>query len=108
MLEKTTQVNYLFDFYQALLTPKQRDYLELYYLEDLSLGEISEAFDVSRQAVYDNIRRTETMLKKYEEKLKLHDKFTKRQAIYEQLTEIVRDQGQEDILKLVQKLKEID
>lgn len=108
MLEKTTQVNYLFDFYQALLTPKQRDYLELYYLEDLSLGEISETFDVSRQAVYDNIRRTETMLKKYEEKLKLYDKFTKRQALYDQLTEAVHNQEQEVMLKLVKKLKEID
>ncbi|WP_336968253.1 sigma factor-like helix-turn-helix DNA-binding protein, partial [Bacillus cereus] len=50
MLEKTTRMNYLFDFYQSLLTQKQRSYMSLYYLDDLSLGEIAEEFDVSRQA----------------------------------------------------------
>lgn len=58
MLEKTTRINYLFDFYQQLLTEKQKNYMDLYYLEDYSLGEISETYDVSRQAVYDNIKRT--------------------------------------------------
>ncbi|MBN8234425.1 putative DNA-binding protein [Halobacillus kuroshimensis] len=81
MLEKTTRINYLFDFYQSLLTPKQRNYMELYYLEDYSLGEISETFEVSRQAVYDNIRRTETMLEEYEKKLHLYEKFQKRQQV---------------------------
>lgn len=66
MIEKTTRINYLFDFYQTLLTPKQRNYMEMYYLEDYSLGEISELFHVSRQAVYDNIKRTEAMLESYE------------------------------------------
>lgn len=108
MLEKTTQINYLFDFYQALLTPKQRDYMELYYLEDHSLGEISEAFNVSRQAVYDNIRRTESMLKSYEDKLKLYDKFIQRQTILDQLSEAALDKEQEKILELVKILKELD
>ena len=70
-LEKTTRMNYLFDFYQELLTPKQRSYMELYYLDDHSLGEIAEAYDITRQAVYDNIRRTEAMLEEYEHKLQL-------------------------------------
>ncbi|ASF39437.1 hypothetical protein CEH05_09985 [Halobacillus halophilus] len=85
MLEKTTRVNYLFDFYQSLLTPKQRNYMELYFLEDYSLGEISETFDVSRQAVYDNIRRTEAMLEEYEKKLLLYEKFSKRQQILKEM-----------------------
>ena len=38
MLEKTTRMNYLYDFYQSLLTPKQRSYMSLYYLDDYSLG----------------------------------------------------------------------
>ena len=67
LLEKTTRMNFLFDFYQALLTEKQRSYMQLYYLDDLSLGEIAESYGVSRQAVYDNIRRTEAMLEEYEE-----------------------------------------
>lgn len=80
-LEKTTRMNYLFDFYQELLTPKQRSYMELYYLDDHSLGEIAEAYDITRQAVYDNIRRTEAMLEEYEAKLQLFEKFQKRQQL---------------------------
>ena len=57
-LIKTLRMNELFDFYGDLLTAKQRRYIELYYADDLSLGEIAEEFSVSRQAVYDNIRRT--------------------------------------------------
>ncbi len=74
-LEKTTRMNYLFDFYQSLLTSKQKSYMSLYYLDDFSLGEIAEEYDVSRQAVYDNIKRTEAMLEQYEEKLLLLKSF---------------------------------
>lgn len=98
MLEKTTRVNFLLDFYQALLTPKQRSYMELYYLEDYSLGEISDTFDVSRQAVYDNIKRTEKMLESYEERLKLYEKFLKRQALIKTLEEKVTDKRYYQIL----------
>ena len=85
MIEKTTRMNFLFDFYQALLTDKQRSYMELYYLDDLSLGEIAEEYTISRQAVYDNIRRTEAMLEEYEEKLSLFSKFQRRKETVEQL-----------------------
>ncbi|MCM3704225.1 MULTISPECIES: putative DNA-binding protein [Cytobacillus] len=81
MLEKTTRMNYLYDFYQSLLTPKQRSYMSLYYLDDFSLGEIAEEYDVSRQAVYDNIKRTEAMLEEYEEKLLLFHKFQERNKL---------------------------
>ncbi len=80
-LEKTTRMNYLFDFYQELLTPKQRSYMSLYYLDDHSLGEIAEEYEITRQAVYDNIRRTEAMLEEYEEKLQLFEKFQRRQQL---------------------------
>ncbi|WP_087972935.1 putative DNA-binding protein [Oceanobacillus rekensis] len=105
MLEKTTRVNFLFDFYQALLTPKQRNYMEMYYLEDYSLGEISELFHVSRQAVYDNIKRTEAMLETYEEKLHLYSKFYQRILLIEQLEKSITD---ESILEMINKLKELD
>lgn len=84
-LEKTNRMNYLFDFYQALLTPKQRNYMSLYYLDDFSLGEIAEEFEVSRQAVYDNIKRTEMMLEQYEEKLGLFTKYEQRQLLLQTL-----------------------
>lgn len=79
-LAKTTRLNALFDFYQPLLTKKQNDYLELYYADDLSLGEVAEECDVSRQAVYDNLKRSTQLLEAYESKLHLYADFQKRQA----------------------------
>ena len=109
MLEKTTRINYLFDFYQSLLTPKQRNYMELYYLEDYSLGEISETFDVSRQAVYDNIRRTETMLEEYEKKLLLYGKFQERQQILKEMEAVIeQDQLPKPFYDWVQQLQELE
>lgn len=108
MLEKTTRMNYLFDFYQALLTPKQRSYMEMYYLEDLSLGEIAETFEVSRQAVYDNIRRTEAMIESYEKKLHLYDRFKERSGLLDELEEIMDSSSQSGAKDLIQKIKELD
>jgi len=110
LLEKTTRMNFLFDFYQALLTDKQRSYMELYYLDDHSLGEIAESYGVSRQAVYDNIRRTEAMLEEYEEKLRLLEKFQQRTQMLSQLTMGITEQSMtaEEQLALIEQLKEWD
>ncbi|MED4401559.1 putative DNA-binding protein [Metabacillus fastidiosus] len=108
LLEKTTRLNFLLDFYQSLLTPKQKSYMSLYYLDDYSLGEIAEEYNVSRQAVYDNIKRTEAMLEQYEEKLLLFQKFQERQKIMQTLEEIVEKQGQTEILELLKTLEKLD
>ncbi|WNS77147.1 putative DNA-binding protein [Bacillus sp. DTU_2020_1000418_1_SI_GHA_SEK_038] len=99
MLEKTTRMNYLYDFYQSLLTPKQRSYMSLYYLDDFSLGEIAEEYDVSRQAVYDNIKRTEAMLEEYEEKLLLFQKFQERSKLIARMKDILK--GNPEIQKVM-------
>jgi len=108
MLEKTTRVNFLYDFYQTLLTEKQRVYMQLYYLDDLSLGEIAEEYGVSRQAVYDNVRRTEAMLEDYEEKLKLFSKFRKRMEIIDKLEKLVlgNDEASNEVRNLLNSLKD--
>ena len=109
MLEKTTRLNMLYDFYAPLLTNKQIEYMELYYLEDYSLGEIANVNEVSRQAVYDNIRRTEKVLEMYEEKLLLYDKFFKKQQVVERLRlSILSDVDKEELLRLVKQLENID
>ncbi|MGM9945815.1 MAG: putative DNA-binding protein [Lysinibacillus sp.] len=110
LLEKTTRMNFLFDFYQALLTEKQRSYMELYYLDDHSLGEIAESYEISRQAVYDNIRRTEAMLEEYEDKLRLLEKFQQRQRVLQELTDAIKDENAtiEARLALIEQLKESD
>ena len=78
-------MNYLFDFYQSLLTDKQRNYLELFYLQDYALSEIADTFNVSRQAVYDNIRRTGDLVEDYETKLGLYKRFEQRRDIYDKM-----------------------
>src|SRR5699024_5790920 len=109
VLEKTTRLNMLYDFYAPLLTNKQIEYMELYYLEDYSLGEIANVNEVSRQAVYDNIRRTEKVLEMYEEKLLLYDKFLKKQQVVESLrSSILSDVDKEELLRLVKQLENID
>lgn len=108
MLEKTMRINDLFDFYSMLLTPKQREYMTLYYLEDYSLAEISNYANVSRQAVYDNLKRTEGILEAYEEKLKLYEKFNKRSELLSQLKgAIVGNEDQSKALRLIEELKEL-
>ncbi|VWX37380.1 putative DNA-binding protein [Exiguobacterium oxidotolerans] len=87
-LDKTNRMNYLIDFYQELLTPKQRNYMSLYYLDDFSLGEIADEFEVSRQAVYDNIKRTEAMLEQYEERLSLFQKYEQRKILLDELKQL--------------------
>lgn len=110
MLEKTTRINFLFDFYQSLLTEKQRLYMELYYLDDLSLGEIASEYGVSRQAVYDNVRRTEAMLEDYEKKLNLFAKFQSRIDIVQEIEQLIEEEPRNasKIYSLLDALKEQD
>ena len=66
----------LLDFYGELLTDKQRECYDLHYNEDLSLSEIAEQCGISRQGVWDNIRRAESTLSGIEEKTGLIARFT--------------------------------
>ena len=58
----------LYDYYGDLLTQRQKLCFEMHYHQDLSLGEIAQELSISRQAVYDNLSRTEALLKNMEEK----------------------------------------
>lgn len=82
----------LLDFYGELLTDKQRECFDLHYNEDLSLSEIAEQLGISRQGVWDNIRRAESAMKEIEEKTGLIRRFegTRRalETIYRQAGDI--------------------
>ena len=85
-IEKTNRMNALFEFYSTLLTEKQMNYMELYYADDFSLGEIAEEYEVSRQAVYDNIKRTSKILEDYEKNLHLFSDYIVREQFLEKMT----------------------
>jgi predicted DNA-binding protein YlxM (UPF0122 family) len=73
-LEKTNRINVLYDFYGALLTDKQQIFLKCYFHDDYSLGEIAADFHISRQAVYEHLKRAEQVLEDYDAKLQLVDR----------------------------------
>lgn len=71
VFEKRLYMSKLFDTYRNMLTQKQITSMELYLNEDLSLTEIAAEMGVSRQAVFDLLKRVEAQLQKYEAKLHL-------------------------------------
>ena len=73
---KDLTVVMLLDFYGDLLTEKQRNVIELYYDEDLSLGEIAEHENITRQGVRDCIKRGEQTMREMEEKLGMMRRFS--------------------------------
>ncbi len=75
MKEKNLEISFLLDFYGEILTEKQREVIELYYNDDLSLAEIAEHAGITRQGVRDAIKRGEATLLFMEEKLGLAAKF---------------------------------
>ncbi|WP_017813640.1 MULTISPECIES: YlxM family DNA-binding protein [Paenibacillus] len=112
-LEKTNRINLLFDFYELLLTEKQQMFLKYYFHDDYSLGEIAAEFNISRQAVYEHIKRAEQVLEMYEQKLGLMDKHYQRAKELEKLKTALHQSGldehhQAEALEIMDHLESID
>ena len=72
---KNIKDNMLLDFYGALLTEKQQEVIKLYLEQDVSLSEIANLFNLSRQAVYDLVKNAQSTLQGYEDKLHLVESY---------------------------------
>lgn len=94
MISKKMRVAELFAFYGELLTDKQKDILSLYCLEDLSLGEIAEDLNISRQGVYDAVKRATKILESYELKLGLMEKFNNNTRLLNDINQRMNDLSQ--------------
>ena len=118
---KDLNFSLLIDFYGNVLTDKQRYALELYYNEDLSLAEIAEHTEITRQGVRDNIKRGESVLLELEQKLGFYNKYydlEERIEHIENLVENIKDINKnhyhssqiaefcDDILKITNKYSE--
>ncbi len=75
MLEKLERLILLYDFYGPLLTERQKQAIELHYEADLGLSEVAKQMGITRQGVYDLLKRTERALEDYEYKLRLAARF---------------------------------
>lgn len=87
----------LYDLYQGLLTEKQRHYFEDYYFHNLSLGEMAENYNVSRNAIFKQIHITVAKLEEYEEILHL---FFKKQK----LIDVLHSKQIDDIKKQIEEV----
>lgn len=90
-MAKNFEISYLLDFYGDVLTEKQRDVMEQYYNEDLSLAEIAENFGITRQGVRDSIKRGEGILLYLEEKVGFAARHRALQQSLTELEELARD-----------------
>lgn len=96
-MEKRDYLIILYDLYGELLNDKQKQYFEEYYFNNLSLGEISENLNISRNAVHKSLQSIEEKLQDYEEKLKL---YKKSKIIYD----IIEKESSQEIKKILKEM----
>ena len=97
-MEKFIYLNNLYDCYKELLTDKQKMYFEDYYFNNLSLSEIAENYDVSRNAVHNQLKIIEEKLEEFEFKLQISNK---KKKIIKLLEGKVEDKFLENIKNLL-------
>jgi len=106
-MEKIVEQALLYDFYGELLTAHQKEIYEDFVLNDLSLTEIAEERGISRQGVHDLVKRCNKILKDYEDKLHLVQKFVVVREKVGQIHELVRSRDNMEQSDLFDRLEEI-
>ena len=110
----------LYDFYGALLTEKQKEIMELYHEENYSIVEIASELGISKQAVYDSLKKSDSILRNYEAKLGLMRSLLRTRETIEAIDDRIEDliikaendgseelrSGLEEIKKLIRGLEE--
>lgn len=114
-MENRMMQSMLLDFYGELLTERQRSCYDLHVNEDLSLSEIAEQSGISRQGVWDNIRRAEQTLQEIEEKTGLVRRFTAlRQGLasvekhLERAVQLSSGELQQDLQQLLREVRQLE
>lgn len=110
-MDDILQLTLLYDFYGELLTEKQKQVYEMHYQNDLSLTEIGEELSISRQAVRDQLKRTERILQGYEGKLQLISRFQTQKKAVQEMKQIIEDMEKKNpdaaMVKAISKMKKI-
>lgn len=104
--EKKLYIGFYNDYYGDLLTMQQSDVVDKYYNLDLSLQEIADVYDITRQAVRDTLKRAEKALIDYEEKLNFFEKQTKVKKELNKLKENLVGENKEIVNKIIELIEE--
>lgn len=108
-MEKNVKISILNEFYGKLLTQKQFNFIDDYYNNDLSLSEIAENENITRQAVRDIIKKGEKKLFEYEEKLGFMKRTLKQEKrigkVLLELTKIQKDSSDRQIASVLENIK---
>lgn len=91
-MEKQNYYIVLYDFYGNLLSEKQQKYFEYYYFDNLSLAEISELLNISRNAVHKTLKKIEEKLDFYEERLQLLSKRNKLKVLLDSVDDKIKSE----------------
>ena len=100
-MEKIVKVAQLFDIYGALLNEKQRDVINCYYNEDLSLQEIADNTDRSKQAISDMIKRSEDKLFEFEDELSLLKSKTELVGALYDIRELIESSNNKEAIEML-------